>query len=177
MKSYPIILLLLLISNEIYCQHEQRKFDRKYMKGEFKHFNLMEFNTDSLSENEKRLGIYHEGKIYSGQDVYYSSQKNERGLTEFTIYYFELGELNDGYRITYLIFDNNGPLISSFDVAYSLAESSENSKMFMKAYGKFLNESTYELTEEYGSKDENGTTISKKVIRIKSNGKIEEKKF
>ncbi|MBI3481778.1 MAG: hypothetical protein HY015_02165 [Bacteroidetes bacterium] len=47
----------------------------------------------------------------------------------------------------------------------------------MKAYGKFLNESTYELTEEYGSKDENGTTISKKVIRIKSNGKIEEKKF
>jgi|GEM_PF-5034023 len=145
------------------------------MKGEFKHFNLKVFNIDSLSENEKRLGIYGDGKIYGGQDFYFSSQENKRGLIELTIYGFYLGEITEGFEITYLVYSFTGELISSFRVASKF----EGNGYFSRSWGNFLDKGTYELYSEFNG--QNGEldkkTYSKTITKIKPDGKIEQQTF
>ena len=165
-KLLFLTLCLLLLSQEIKCQHEDdRPLNKKKIEGSFKYKNLKDFQIDStLWENEmgeNRLRLF---------DRYFSSQKNNRSLEEFTVYSQYLDEIMFGSRITYLIFNRKGNLISRFIVSedsHEISEivsedSHEKSKKgyFIKSKGKFIDGNTYELESKYGWESERAKEIT-----------------
>ena len=168
----------------------QSKLNIDFISNKFKFHDLKSFSIDTIGW-EERLNIYQKldsisfdqvyqdtSQHYLGQhkesvdlDFYYSTQKNDRGLIECTFLSQREGEYCD--RIFYKIYDLKGKLISSFRVAGSCSDGG----YYEKAYGQFINDSTYILLSEdnYKTKDidhKNIITFSKTFTSIKRNGTI-----
>lgn len=203
LRNYLISLTLLVLGLVWGCIEKKPGSPSKSQKhskvfiyfdiNKFKHRDLTSFSVDTLGWEARKYvyqtldsnsfdQVYQDTlKHYQGQyeesvdlDFYYSTQKNNRGFIECTFLSQREGEYCD--RIFYNIYSSKGKLISSFRVAGSCADGG----YYEKAWGKFVNDSTYVLESEdnYRTIDvdkENLVTHSRTVTIIRQNESLKEK--
>ncbi|GAA4309622.1 hypothetical protein GCM10023183_26900 [Nibribacter koreensis] len=168
---------------------EHDRLNVAVLEDRFKFKNLAEFSIDTL-DWEERNTVYQKLDSLSffqihqdtspnrfaqyddlSENFFHSKQSGSRGLIEFTILSQSEGEYCD--QIDYSIFSKEGRLISRFKVAGSCGDGG----YYETAFGRFINDSAYELLSEDNYKSEdalgvNTITYKRTLTNIKHDGTI-----
>jgi hypothetical protein len=146
-----LILLFFVILIVAFGFKVDNNFILKNHVNNFKHKNLSKFIVDESTWSSRKtyysldsslISTVWQGKQgynkFYDSTYFYSIQNNPRGLQEITI----LQELDEAgcFALYYLIYNQNGVLISFFDLASDCAEGG----ITYKSKGQFLNDSIYE---------------------------------
>lgn len=201
-SSFILTGLVLFINS---CQRKEISslLNFQAIENKFKYENLKEFSIDNMGRGTKRHSFYtsldsisfhqlfqdttqrfcNDTTGIGDNNYFYSKQKNKRGLIELAVFVQREGVLSDTSqkerltidmdRIIYNLYDPKGKRISSF----TAASVSGNGDYYEMSFGKFINDSTYELLTEdnyyrIGMEGGNTVTNSETTTHIKYDGTI-----
>lgn len=190
--KYFIILSIAIISISYISKEQDNnlKLDYSAIKNKFRYSDLTHFEMDTI-DWQQRHNIYQRidtsefyqifqdtSLVYEydmiNLETFYSSQSSKRKTIEFTTLYQQEGSYCEG--IMYQIYDLEGKLVNSFKVAGGCADGIN----FSESQGKFINDSTYHLTEKYNIVESDSLEEAKykfTEIVIKKDGKITSELF
>lgn len=187
-----IVLILISTFSVVQQDDSEFRFNLEEHRNKFKFENLTAFEIDDLRWM-KRVEVYHDltreefysvyqdstrfypefkSKTEPDRDFFYSIENRLENFQEITILRQKEGEYCES--ITYMIYNKDGKLLSSFMLAGKCADGF----FYNSKYGRFVNDSTYRLIiEEYEIVENDNyehlytlKTTTERTTRITENG-------